>query len=1252
MYKSVAVLVWLLLAVWPAGLLAAVSVSHLRVENLEEPQGIDTAEPRFSWRITVSPEQKNVVQTGYQLIVSDDRGEVWNTGLVSSDEQLWIPYRGKTLKSGQHLTWRVKVYTNHGESNWSNDQHFSIGLLGENRWSGRWIGLESMRSGEHGGQHSRLSARYLRKVFRLKGVPVKRATAYVAGLGLYRFFVGTTEVGADDMLKPAPTDYRRTILYQTYDVTALMADSFAVGIVLGNGKYFAPRQDKPYKNVTFGLPKCRLNIVVEYVDGTTQKLVSDDSWRVSGDGPIRGNNEYDGEEYDARMELDGWLTTDYDDSQWLKAERTALPTGTLRPQMMTSMTMTGPVIPVQHGESLYDFGENMAGWVSFMPKGRAGDTIRVRYAERLDEQGGLYVDNLRDARSEDIYVCNGHETAPWHPSFVYHGFRYVMITGAAEQVEAWHVADKMTRTGTFACSDSTLNRIVDNACRGIVSNYKGMPVDCPQRNERQPWLGDRTVGSLGESFLFDNERLYTKWMRDICESQREDGCIPDVAPAFWNYYTDDVTWPACLPFSCDMILRQYGNTKPVTDHYAAMRQWVLHMLHDNMRDDLITKDKYGDWCMPPEQLTMIHSEDPARRTDGTLIATAYMIRCLQLMEQFARLQQFSDDALYWHKRCEVMTEAFNRRFLHVAGGTSPRPGHTLYPDSTYYDNNTATANLLPLAFGIVPDTLRSEIVKQVVENIIVRNSGHVATGVIGTSWLLRTLSDNGFSDVAYLIATQRTYPSWGYMAEQGATTIWELWNGDKADAAMNSGNHVMLLGDLLSWCFQTLGGINLVPTIVPNGVKGMVPATQSEGNNMLTSMAATLPLASSTAYRHFVLKPDFTLQACSWAEVSYETPYGCVESLWRKTLQTLHWEVSVPCNTTAEVHLPDGTVRNIGSGSYTFDVPIPTRDERIVKDEFLYYTAPFASPHASTIVETSRGDLVAAYFGGTYERNPDCKIWVNIRHNGKWSAPVLAADGDGVACWNPVLTEMPGGELWLFYKKGVNVVGWTGWLVKSRDGGRTWSVPEALPEGFLGPVKNKPLLLGDKLICGSSTEGNGWRFHVEIYNLTTKEWHYVGPVESTLAPPTLQPDTLLPIDCIQPSLLQLRDGRLKVLMRTRNGFLATSYSSDNGETWTPVTLTDIPNNQSGTDAVTLRDGRHVLVYNNFQTIAGTKKGPRTPLSVAVSSDDGLTWHHVLTLEDSPIADYSYPAVVEGRDGSLHITYTWRRQRVAYKQVRL
>ncbi len=1308
----------------------AVAVERLRVENMREPLGLDTAEPRFSWIITSA--QNDVVQTAYHLIVSDDRGEVWNTGRVESRQQLWVPYRGLPLRSGQHLSWRLKVYTNRGETDWSAPQRFSIGLLTESRWGGRWIGLERLMPGEAAGvQHSRMAARYLRKVFTLRGKPVHRATAYVAGLGLYRLFVNQQEVGADEVLKPAPSDYRKTIYYQTYDVTSLMADTFAVGIVVGNGKYFAPRQNKPYKNTTFGLPKCRLNIIVEYADGSTQRLVTDETWRVTASGPIRANNEYDGEVYDARQELDGWLTTGYDDAHWLQAERTALPQGTLRGKVMNSLTPksltpksltpgpspmgegsiytqaqnhgqtqgTGLYTPLSPrrgvggeafgGEAFYDFHQNMAGWVSFMPAGRKGDTIRVRYAERLSADGSLYTDNLRDARSEDVYICNGHETQPWQPSFVYHGFRYAEVSGPATDVQAWFVADDMEHVGTFMCSDTILNRVVEAARWGIASNYKGVPVDCPQRNERQPWLGDRTVGALGESYLFDNERLYSKWTRDICEAQREDGTIPDVAPAFWNYYTDDVTWPAALPFICQMLYEQYGNDEPLRRCYPAMKRWALHMMQENMRDDLITKDKYGDWCMPPEKPELIHSQDPARQTDGTLIATAYMIRCLQLLRTFARHQQLSDDALYWQKRAEIMSDAFNRRFLHAAPGTSPRPGHTLYPDSTYYGNNTATANLLPLAFGIVPDTLRSEVAKQVVVNILEQNKGHVPCGVIGTSWLLRTLSDCGYGDVAYLIATQKTYPSWGYMVERGATTIWELWNGDTADPAMNSGNHVMLLGDLLTWCFQYLGG---APPSAPEGAT-IVSALHSALGTIEAPSGAV-----GGAFPSGAVGGAFPWGAISWAVVEHDTPYGLLSSRWRKTLQQLHWQVTVPCNTTATLLLPSGERRTVGSGTHIIDVPIPAHDARIIKDEFLYDGTPTAdtsrdstvhllSPHASTIVETRRGDLVCAYFGGTYERNPDCCIWVSVKRKEErgWSAPVIAADGmvDGekTACWNPVLTEMPSGELWLFYKVGKRVADWTGWLTKSKDGGRTWSKGEPLPQGFLGPIKNKPLLLPGadgrpehgRLLCGSSTENDGWRFHVEIYDLQTKQWTKTQPHPHQATPAEIAAESLsttyidetiysppfserheeeLSIDCIQPSFLQLKDGRLQVLMRSRNGFLATSYSSDQGQTWTPVTLTAVPNNQSGTDAVTLSDGRHVLAYNNFQTLPGTKKGPRTPLSLAVSDDDGRTWRHVLTLEDSPIAQYSYPAIIEGRDGTLHITYTWRRKRVAYKQVRL
>ena len=1241
---------------------AKVEVKSLRVENLTNPLGIDTDQPRFSW-VTTSDE-KDVRQTAYQIIVSGDKGELWNSGKVDSDEQLWIPYAGEKLKSGMQCSWKVKVFTNKGETAWSESQRFGIGLLKECHWSGRWIGLERLMPGEQRGQYTRLAARYVRSEFKLDK-PVKRAIAYVAGIGLHELHVNGKTFDRE-VLVPMPTDYRKTVLYNTYDITSSLAGENCIGVVLGNGRLFPMRQNKPYKTPVFGLPKCRINILITFTDGTTKRISTDEKWKVTADGPIRSNNEYDGEEYDARKELTGWDQVGYDDKTWLQAERSEIPLGTLRAQMAPGMAMA-PFTPepTTINSKIYDFHQNMAGWIAFTPTGKPGDTIRVKYAEKLNPDGSLYLDNFRDARSEDIYVC-GKSGVEWHPIFSYHGFRYAQITGPVKDVHAYNVSDNIRATGRFECSDTVLNKVMHNAWWGIYSNYKGMPVDCPQRNERQPWLGDRTMGALGESFLFDNERLYTKWMRDICESQREDGVFSDVAPAFWNYYNDDVSWPAALPFCCDMLYRQFANREAIDKSYPSIKRWLQHLMDEYGEDGIITKDKYGDWCVPPEKLELIHSEDPARQTDGALISTAYVIRVLQLLEQWGC------EADLWKPIREQMTEAFNKKFLTIRRGTSLRPDHVLYPDSVFYGNNTVTANILPLSIGIVPDDCKDAVIRNVVQNICLQNRHHVSCGVIGISWLMRGLSDYGFADVAYRLATTKTYPSWGYMTENGATTIWELWNGDKANPSMNSGNHVMLLGDLLTWCYQYLGGIR-----------------------------------SNDAYQHIVLKPAFEIQDCEWANVDYDSPYGTIKSHWRKTLQHLEWNVTIPCNTTAEVCLPNGETKTIGSGSYHFSCDIPTSHPAILKDEFIYEHTYFPEAHASTIVELKNGDLVAGYFGGTHERNPDVCIWVNIKKKGsnEWSKPILAADGvlslddpnakymglsglndettpavegpiktpdtyDYVtktsrltnvsdrlkrkACWNPVLFEMPDGELWLFFKIGAFVRDWTGWVTKSKDGGLTWSEKEPLPfdaEGraFLGPIQNKPELLDGRLLCPSSTEHDGWRFHMEILDLKTGEWTWI-PVESTEAIKT-DDNQMHPIDCIQPSILKLKDGRLQVLMRTHNAYIATSYSSDNGNTWTPVTLLDIENNQSGTDAVTLRDGRHALIYNNFKTLPMAPKGVRTPCSIALS-DDGTNWRHVLTLEDSPVDEYSYPAIIQGKDGRIHCVYTWRRQRVVYKQIDL
>lgn len=315
----------------------------------------------------------------------------------------------------------------------------------------------------------------------------------------------------------------------------------------------------------------------------------------------------------------------------------------------------------------------------------------------------------------------------------------------------------------------------------------------------------------------------------------------------------------------------------------------------------------------------------------------------------------------------------------------------------------------------------------------------------------------------------------------------------------------------------------------------------------------------------------------------------------------------------------------------------------ILVDEFIYETAPFPSCHAATIEETPTG-LVASFFGGTRERHPDVGIWVSRQQNGNWTPPVEVAngnqeDGSRLPTWNPVLYQVPNGELILFYKIGPKPSEWQGWMKTSKDGGATWSEAKMLPKGYVGPVKNKPELIDGELYCASSTEGNGWRVHFEVTPDFGKTWRKIGPIDKGA-------DN---IDAIQPSILKHGNGKLQVLCRSRSRAIAESWSTDNGRTWSPLQKTELPNNNSGTDAVTMADGRHVLVYNHVLPPGDLVKGPRTPLNVAVSKD-GKNWKAALVLENSPISQYSYPAVIQTSDGLLHFVYTWRRERIKHVVV--
>ena len=345
MNKKILILSFLSVLFLAAGpIRAAIDVTNLRTEQLKNPSGIDTRQPRLGWRI--ESDEQNVMQTAYHILVASSpellaqgKGDMWDSGKVETDASQWITYQGETLKRNAPYFWKVKVYTNKGESDWSSPAFWSMGLFNEADWQGQWIGLDRAAPGDSETQWSRLAARYLRKEFALKK-EIKRATVHIAGMGLYELFINGQRIG-DQVLAPAPTDYRKTILYNTYDVTSQLQQENAIGVTLGNGRFYTMRQNyKPYKIPTFGYPKLRLNLIVEYADGSKETIATNTSWKLTTEGPVRSNNEYDGEEYDARKELGNWTQTDYDDTKWMPAERVSIPSGTLRAQMMPGLILS------------------------------------------------------------------------------------------------------------------------------------------------------------------------------------------------------------------------------------------------------------------------------------------------------------------------------------------------------------------------------------------------------------------------------------------------------------------------------------------------------------------------------------------------------------------------------------------------------------------------------------------------------------------------------------------------------------------------------------------------------------------------------------------------------------------------------------------------------------------------------------------------------------------------------------------------
>lgn len=801
-----------------------------------------------------------------------------------------------------------------------------------------------------------VSARYLSSVYEMRrDVEVRRAVVFISGLGYSECYLNGVKLG-DQICGPMYVDYDKRVPYVTYDATdvfkatkSLGADDVEVGVILGNGRFYAPRIDKC---VHYGLPRLLFQMRVEYADGSIDIFVSDESWKGTDAGPILENNDYDGEVCDARLSVriepnseaakrvDGtfrFLETRFGTSVAIATDRPVeileAPKGKLVAQSIPPMRKTVEVKPksvkeIEPGKWIFDFGQNLVGVPCLRAQGVAGTEVKMRFAETLipdgPRAGNLYVANLRTAKQRDIYVLRGDSTQEvYEPRFTYHGFRYAELTGFPgtpdlNTLTANALNTDLPLVGDFETSNETINRIYSNIVWGTRGNYLHMPTDCPQRDERMGWQGDRAAESKGEMYIFDANTLYNKWMQDVEDSQLENGNVSDVCPAYWRLYSPNVTWPSAQVIIPQSLAVMTGDERAIADRYDSRKKWLDYMLSLVDEDGTTSKDNYGDWCVPPERKELIHSEDPARRTNPSLVATAYLIYDMKIVADFAEKLGKTADAGFYRARAVEITKAFNDKFYDAEKGV--------------YDNATQTSCVLPLYFGLVPEGDREKVFATLTQNIENITNKSVGTGLIGGQWSNRVLSDGGRIDIPFAFATNRNYPSWGYMVEKGATTIWELWNGDTADPAMNSGNHVMLVGDLGVWFYEYLAGI------------------KADENSL--------------GFKRIVMRPN-VVGDLTYVKAKHNSPRGMIVSAWRlEENGTFVWNVAVPPNATALVSVPTSKQDSLSIRSTRLKIVPPEAGEiRPVKYERIF--EPFDA--AALEKKTTDGRVEFELGSGCYE---------------------------------------------------------------------------------------------------------------------------------------------------------------------------------------------------------------------------------------------------------------------------------------------
>lgn len=872
---------------------SAQTVENLRIEYAENPLGIDVSHPRFSWQLN-SP-ARGSRQTAYQVIVSDNEenlakntGNIWNSGVIKSDQSRWIDYKGKALESRKRYYWKVRVWN---EKNKVADQSawFETGFLQKEDWKAHWIGLK-------GSEGKPPKSVELQKEFSLRK-RVVNARIYVTGLGAYHLSFNGSAVGRD-ALTPGWTHYLKTLHYQTYEIPAEQVTSGTnfITVTLGNA-WWSSGLGWGGGKFSYSQGPCRLlfQMELEFYDGSRQTIVSDETWQAKL-SPVVSNTLYDGEVYDARLENNNsWVKAtildDESNTTTLFGEKPetnrAEEAETFRTRDLKLTASPAPpvrviqeILPVsitepRKGRYVLDFGQNLVGYVRLKAEGKAGKEVSLKFAELLTDKGLADQANLRSIRPTDKYIFKGYGTEEWEPKFTYHGFRYVEVEGLSKKpdmhtITARVIHSDLPEAGNFACSDDLLNRIYQITTWSLKGNLMDVPTDCPQRDERLGWMGDAQIFAPTASYMMNTNGFFAKWQRDIVDSQHSSGYVYDVNPKIVVGGPSKPAWGDAVVIIPYQMYRFYGDKRILEENYPAMKAWVEYMNNhtSTLKNGIYhfqtgEGDKawygYGDWV-------------PVEASPSKPIGGAYQYYSNRLLSEIAGVLKNKADA---------------DKYASVARKTAVRYNELYYDKSTgNYLGGTQAANLIPLSLGIATEE------KAVAENIsknVIEKGNHLTTGFIATQMLLPALSEAGMHELAYQVATQRTYPSWGYMVDNGATTMWELWNSDKEKPeGMNSRNH-FAYGSMGEWFYEYLAGIRRDPA--------------SEG------------------FKRFLLAP-MPAGDLRWAEASYHSPYGKINSRWERTGKEFTLKCAIPTNSTARVHLPlEGKTTAVikESGKLVFD---------------------------------------------------------------------------------------------------------------------------------------------------------------------------------------------------------------------------------------------------------------------------------------------------------------------------------------------